>query len=54
MDRIVSFLCDEEGLATVEYAVAGGLVSAALAISFSDLGEQVGIRIDAITAVITP
>ena len=32
---------DERGLTTVEYAVAGGLVAAALVTAFTDLGEAV-------------
>ncbi len=37
----VNFLKDEEGLTTVEYAIAGGLVGAAVIISFLDLGTAV-------------
>ena len=29
MDKILSFVRDESGLTTVEYAVAGGLIAAA-------------------------
>ncbi len=35
------FLRDDTGLTTVEYAIAGGLVGAAVVSAFSLLGEQV-------------
>ncbi|MBR9856440.1 MAG: pilus assembly protein [Gammaproteobacteria bacterium] len=35
-------LNDEEGLTTVEYAVAGALVAAAVVTAFTDLGDNVG------------
>jgi pilus assembly protein Flp/PilA len=38
---ILSFLRDEEGLTTVEYAVAGGLIAAAVVAAFFALGETV-------------
>jgi pilus assembly protein Flp/PilA len=37
----VNFLRDEEGLTTVEYAIAGGLVGAAVVLAFVDLGTAV-------------
>ncbi len=39
------FIRDEEGLTTVEYAVAGGLIAAAVVTAFVLLGEQVEIKI---------
>ncbi|NCF64146.1 MAG: Flp family type IVb pilin [Gammaproteobacteria bacterium] len=38
---IVRFLREEEGLTTVEYAIAGGLVGAAVVAAFVDLGDAV-------------
>lgn len=35
------FLRDDTGLTTVEYAIAGGLVGAAVVSAFSLLGDQV-------------
>ena len=35
------FLADEEGLTTVEYAIAGGLVGAGVIAAFAALGSQV-------------
>jgi pilus assembly protein Flp/PilA len=40
--KIRSFLRDEEGLTTVEYAVAGGLISLAVIAAFRLLGIHVG------------
>lgn len=51
---ILDFLSEEEGLTTVEYAVAGALVAAAVVAAFQALGLQVGTVIDGITADITP
>jgi pilus assembly protein Flp/PilA len=39
---------EEEGLTTVEYAIAGGLVGAAVIMAFTDLGSAVGRVIDGI------
>lgn len=54
LKQVTSFLKDEEGLTTVEYAVAGSLVAAAVVIAFTALGTQVGNVITGITADITP
>ena len=42
----MQFLRDEEGLTTVEYAVAGALVAAAVVTAFQLLGDEVGNVID--------
>ncbi|WP_417534635.1 Flp family type IVb pilin [Marinobacterium stanieri] len=47
--KILDFIQDEEGLTTVEYAVAGSLVAAAVVIAFTDLGGAVGDAIDGLT-----
>lgn len=47
---IINFLKEEEGLTTVEYAIAGALVGAAVIAAFTDLGEEVGITITGIEA----
>ena len=49
-DAIVKFLKDEEGLTTVEYAVAGALITVAVVGAFQLLGGSVS---DAITAIST-
>ena len=45
-EKIMKFLRDESGLTTVEYAVAGALVAAAVVTAFGALGNQVGIVIN--------
>ena len=45
MKSIRNFLREEEGLTTVEYAVAGSLVAAAVVLAFTELGAQVGVVI---------
>ena len=50
--KIRNFLKEEEGLTTVEYAIAGALVGAAVIAAFTALGVQVGVVIDGITGEI--
>jgi pilus assembly protein Flp/PilA len=51
-NMILDFLRDEEGLTTVEYAIAGALVSLAVVTAFTDLGDAIANRIqDIITAI---
>jgi pilus assembly protein Flp/PilA len=45
---IKSFLADEEGLTTVEYAVAGTLIALAVIAAFRLLGNTVGTKINEI------
>ena len=45
---------NEEGLTTVEYAIAGGLVGLAVVTAFQILGGTVGTVITAINTAITP
>jgi len=51
--KIMDFLRNEKGLTTVEYAVAGALVAAAVVLAFTALGGQVGVVIDGLTDAIT-
>ena len=51
-DKLMQFLRDEEGLTTVEYAVAGALVAAAVVAAFTALGGQVGAVISGLTSAI--
>ena len=53
-NRIMQFLRDEEGLTTVEYAVAGALVAAAVVAAFTSLGGQVNVVINNLEDAITP
>ncbi|MGF1793669.1 Flp family type IVb pilin [Photobacterium profundum] len=50
---LIEFWKDEEGLTTVEYAIAGSLVGAAVVTAFTGLGTQVGTVITGITSDIT-
>jgi pilus assembly protein Flp/PilA len=49
---IKTFLQEEEGLTTVEYAIAGSLVGAAVVLAFTNLGVAVRTVIDTITAAL--
>ena len=52
--KLVALLKDEEGLTTVEYAIAGTLVGMAVVGSFKLLGDTVDQKIqDIITALTT-
>ena len=51
-EKMMKFLRDEDGLTTVEYAVAGALVAAAVVTAFTQLGGQVGIVIDKLKVAI--
>ena len=39
--HVTAFLRDEEGLTIVEYAVAAGLISAAVVLAFTNLGNTI-------------
>ena len=54
MDKIRSFIKEEEGLTTVEYAVAGTLIALAVVAAFTQLGNSVGDAINEIESVIAP
>ena len=41
MSSLTDFLKDEEGLTTVEYAVAGTLIALAVVVAFRNLGNTV-------------
>jgi pilus assembly protein Flp/PilA len=49
---IQKFFRDEAGLTTVEYAVAGGLIAAAVVVAFGLLGDEVLEVIQEITAAL--
>ncbi|OXS15038.1 pilus assembly protein [Zobellella denitrificans] len=52
--ELLRLVNDEDGLTTVEYAVAGALVSAAVVAAFFQLGNQVDNTIEELcTAVAT-
>ncbi|MDP3814409.1 Flp family type IVb pilin [Pseudomonas sp.] len=49
---VLKFIEDEDGLTTVEYAVAGSLIAVAVVAAFRALGVQVGVVITGITTAI--
>lgn len=49
---VSDLLRKKEGLTTVEYAVAGALIAAAVVAAFGALGNQVGLVINNITNAI--
>ncbi|QEY64035.1 Flp family type IVb pilin [Metapseudomonas lalkuanensis] len=49
---VTKFAKDEDGLTIVEYAVAGGLITAAVVTAFTLLGGEVNTRIRNICAAI--
>lgn len=49
-DFLKTFLREEQGLTMVEYAIAGALVGAAAAATFTTLGSSVINRITALAA----
>ena len=53
MKSLMKFIRDEEGLTTVEYAIAGGLVGAGVIGAFAALGDQVFRVINAIVLALT-
>lgn len=50
--KFVDFIKEEEGLTTVEYAIAGSLVAAAVILAFTDLGCEIGMTIQYLADVI--
>ncbi len=50
--KFMDFIKDEEGLTTVEYAIAGALVGLTVITAFTALGEEVGNVINAIVGVL--
>ena len=52
LSNLKKFLKDEEGLTTVEYAVAGTLIALAVVVAFASLGNAVNNSISEITSVI--
>ncbi|MBM0106084.1 hypothetical protein JM946_15225 [Steroidobacter sp. S1-65] len=50
---VLNFIREEEGLTIVEYAVAGGLITVAVAGAFEALGGAVLARINELIAAVT-
>jgi len=52
--RMVALRKSQKGLTTVEYAIAGGLISAAVIFAFTLLGTNVAGVINALAAALAP
>jgi len=52
--RMVAVRKSQKGLTTVEYAIAGGLISAAVIAAFTLLGGNVALVINALAAALAP
>jgi pilus assembly protein Flp/PilA len=52
--HVMAFLRDEEGLTIVEYAVAAGLIAAAVVLAFTNLGQTVLNIIQNLITAMTP
>ncbi len=50
---IMKFLQDEQGVSTVEYCVAGGIIAAAAIAAFLALGAEVATQVAAIDTAIS-
>lgn len=53
-NALVALWNSEEGLTTVEYAIAGSLVAAAVVTAFTNLGTQVAAVINYLVGVVKP
>lgn len=51
--KLITFLNSEEGLTTVEYAVAGGVIAAAVVTAFTGLGGAVAAQLGELITAIT-
>ncbi|MHC5348203.1 Flp family type IVb pilin [Metapseudomonas furukawaii] len=49
---VMKFVKDEDGLTIVEYAVAGGLITVAVAAAFVTLGGEVEEKIEALCTAV--
>ena len=52
LKHLSAFLRDEEGLTMVEYAVAGGLITAGAVAAFTALGDKVADMIEYLAGAI--
>ncbi|TRX54447.1 Flp family type IVb pilin [Thalassomonas sp. M1454] len=52
MKLLKDFINDESGLTAVEYAIAGSLVSAALVLAFTELGDAATDSLDCMDTAI--
>ena len=52
-NKLAAFLKDEEGLTTVEYAVAGTLIALVVVFAFTRLGTEISLSVNAISSVLS-
>lgn len=52
--NVKKFIRDEDGLTTVEYAVAGALVAAAVVAAFTALGTSISANINNLATIVSP
>jgi len=52
--RMLAVRKSQKGLTTVEYAIAGGLISAAVIAAFTPLGGNVALVINALATALAP
>lgn len=53
MQKVMNFIKNEDGLTTVEYAIAGALVAAAVVTAFTGLGTAVAARVVQLTGFVS-
>ncbi|MDP5291061.1 pilus assembly protein [Oceanimonas sp. CHS3-5] len=51
--ELLRLVNDEEGLTTVEYAIAGALVASVVVLSFTNLGQAVANRIQSLADIVS-
>ena len=51
---VVKFIKDEDGLTIVEYAVAGGLITLAVAAGFTTLGTAITTQVGRLATCMVP
>lgn len=52
-DKLMNFLREEDGLTIVEYAVAAGLITAAVALAFATLGGSINTILGVLDGYLT-
>ena len=52
-NAVARFIADEEGLTTVEYAIAGGVIAAGVVALFTDIGTAVSTKMGELKNAIT-
>jgi len=53
IQQLLAFWNNEEGLTTVEYALAGGLISLSIVLAFTNLSSAIGASIQRVVELIS-